>query len=258
MNVILAGTIFAVVLSAGILVLLEIGRRIGVRQLAEEGESASKGLGAIEGAIFGLLGLILAFSFSGALTRFDVRRHLVVEEANDIGTAWLRIALLPADAQPPMRDLFRQYLDSRIEVYRKVPNMDAVKAELARSANLQSEIWALGISSTREAGTTQAPMLFLPALNAMFDITTTRTEAAKLHPPLITFVMLGALTLACSLFAGYDMAIRRRLNVLHSIAFAAVLSVTAYVIIDLEYPRLGLIQVSDSDKLLVDLRRSMN
>jgi hypothetical protein len=125
------------------------------------------------------------------------------------------------DAQPQMRDLFRRYLDSRIEVYRKVSNMDSVKAELARSANLQSKIWALAVSSTRETGTTQAPMLLLPALNAMFDITTTRTEAAKLHPPLITFVMLGALTLACSLFAGYDMAIRRRLNVLHSIAFAA-------------------------------------
>jgi hypothetical protein len=67
-------------------------------QLTEEGETASKGLGAIEGAIFGLLGLILAFSFSGALTRFDARRHLVIEEANDIGTAWLRVALLPADA----------------------------------------------------------------------------------------------------------------------------------------------------------------
>ena len=90
MNLILAGTIFAVVMSAGILVLLGIGRRIGVRQLAEEGETASKGLGAIEGAIFGLLGLILAFSFSGALSRFDSRRHLVVEEANDMSTAWLR------------------------------------------------------------------------------------------------------------------------------------------------------------------------
>jgi len=258
MNVILAGTIFAVVLSAGILVLLEIGRRIGVRQLAEEGESASKGLGAIEGAIFGLLGLILAFSFSGALTRFDARRHLVVEEANDIGTAWLRIALLPADAQSHMRDLFLRYLDSRIEFYRKVPQMEAMKAELARSANLQNEIWAFAVSSSREGGTAQAPILLLPALNAMFDITTTRTEAAKLHPPLITFAMLGALTLACSLFAGYDMATRRRLNVLHAIAFAVVLSVTAYVIIDLEYPRLGLIQVSDSDQVLVDLRRSMN
>src|SRR5271165_976120 len=257
MNVILAGTIFAVALSAGVLVLLEIGRRIGVRQLAEEGESASKGLSAMEGAIFGLLGLILAFSFSGALTRFDARRHLVVEEANDIGTAWLRVALLPADAQPPMRDLFRRYLDSRIEVYRKVPQMEAVKAELARSAKLQSEIWTLAITSSR-AGTAQAPMLLLPALNAMFDITTTQTEAARLHPPLIIFAMLGALTLACSLFAGYDMAIRRRLNVLHSVAFAVVLSVTVYVIIDLEYPRLGFIQISDSDRVLVDLRKSMN
>ena len=74
----------------------------------------------------------------------------------------------------------------------------------------------------------------------------------------VIFAMLGALTLACSLFAGYDMAIRRRLNVLYSIAFAVVLSVTAYVIIDLEYPCLGLMQVSDSDKVLVDLRGSMN
>jgi hypothetical protein len=57
-------------------ILLEIGWPIGVRQLTEEGEAASKGLSAIEGAIFGLLGLILAFSFSGALTRFDARRHL--------------------------------------------------------------------------------------------------------------------------------------------------------------------------------------
>ena len=154
-----------------------------------------------------------------------------------------------------MRDLFRRYLDSRIEVYRKVPDMEAVKAEQVRSAKLQSEIWALAVSSTREVGTAQAPMLLLPALNAMFDITTTRTEV---HPPLMIFGMLGALTLACSLFAGYDMAIRRRLNVLHSVAFAVVLSVTAYVIIDLENPRLGFIQISDSDQVLVDLRKSMN
>lgn len=258
MNYILAGSIFAVVLSLGILVLLEIGRQIGARRIAEEGETASKGLSAIEGAIFGLMGLILAFSFSGALTRFDARRHLVIEEANAIGTAWLRIALLPADAQPRMRDLFRRYLDSRLEVYRSLPDMEAVKAALAKSANLQSEIWALAISPSPETGTLQAPILLLPALNAMFDIRTTRTEGARIHLPLTIFAMLGALTLACSLFAGYDMAIWRKRNLLHSIAFAVVLSVTVYVIIDLEYPRLGFIQMSESDQVLVDLRRSMN
>jgi hypothetical protein len=257
MNVTFIGALFAVGLGIGIVVLLEVGRRIGARQIAEEGESASKGFGAIEGAIFGLMGLILAFSFSGAASRFDGRRHLVVEEANDIGTAWLRIHLLPAESQPQMRDLFRRYLDSRIEMYRKVPDMDAVKAELARTVKLQDEIWTLAVSASRNAEMPSAPMLLLPALNAMIDITTTRTEAARLHPPVIIFVMLGTLTLACSLFAGYDMASRMRLNILHSIGFALVLAVTVYVIIDLEYPRIGLIQMADSDEVLVDLRKSM-
>lgn len=258
MNPVLFGAIFSLALAVGIVVLIEVGRRIGARRLAEEGEEATKGFGAIEGALFALLGLILAFSFSGAAARFDARRHLVVEEANDIGTAWLRIDLLPADAQKPMRDLFRRYVDSRIETYRKVPDRAAVNAELARSAQLQNEIWSLAVSASREAGTPQAPMLLLPALNAMFDITTTRTEASRLHPPLIIFVMLGALTLACSLCAGYDMAGRRRLNLLHSTAFALILTVTVYVIIDLEYPRIGLIQMTDSDQVLDDLRKSMN
>ena len=202
MNPVFFGAVFALLLATGIIVLLEVGRRIGARRLAEEGETAAKGFGAIESAVFALLGLILAFSFSGALTRFDARRHLVVAEANDIATAFLRIDLLPTDAQAPMRDLFRRYLDSRIETYRKLPDMEAAQAELARSLKLQSEIWSLAVSSSQKSATPQAMMILLPALNAMIDITTTRTEAAILHSPPIIWVMLGTLTFACTLFAG--------------------------------------------------------
>lgn len=257
-NIPLFGMIFAIALAIGIITLLEAGRRIGARRLAMEGKSASSGLGTIEGAIFGLMGLILAFSFSGALSRFEARRHLVVEEANHIGTAWLRIDLLAPESQPAMRDLFRRYLDSRIEAYRKVPDMVAVNAELERSARLQSEIWAHAVDASRKSEIPSAPMLLLPALNAMIDITTTRTEASRLHPPLIIFVMLGMLTLACSLFAGYEMAARRNLNMLHSVGFALVLAATVYVIIDLEYPRVGMIRMTDSDEVLADLRQTMN
>lgn len=136
--------------------------------------------------------------------------------------------------------------------------MAAVRKEVARTAGLQGEIWQLAVSSTGGAGAGSAPVVVLPALNAMFDITTTRTEAVRLHPPTVIFVMLGTLALACALFAGYDMAIRQHLNPLHSIAFALVLSVTLYVIVDLEYPRLGLIRMADSDQVLVDLRKSMD
>lgn len=257
MNPVFFGAAFATGLAAGIIALLEAGRRIGARRLAEEGEAAFKGFGAIESAVFALLGLILAFSFSGALSRFDARRHLVVEEANDIGTAFLRLGLLPPDAQPALRDLFRQYLDSRIATYQKLPDMEAVKAELAQSVKLQNQIWSQAVSSAQKSPTPQATMLLLPALNAMIDITTTRTEAAKVHSPPIIWIMLAVLTFACALFAGYDMAGRKHLNLLHSAAFAMVLAVTVYVIVDLEYPRLGLIQMSSSDQVLSELRESM-
>jgi hypothetical protein len=238
--------------------MIGFGRRIGARRLAEEGESSAKGVGAVESAVFALFGLVLAFLFSGALARFDARRSLVVEEANDIGTAWLRVDLLPKDVQPHMRDLFRGYLDSRIATYQKLPDLDAALREITRSGDFQKQIWNLAVDSSPNAGAPPATMLLLPALNAMFDITTTRTEAVKVHPPAVIFVMLGVLSLACSLFAGYDMANRVKCHSLHTFAFALVVSITVYVIIDLEFPRLGLIRMTDSDELLVSLRKSFD
>ena len=88
------------------------------KRIAQDPENAKKGAGVIEGAVFGLLSLLMAFTFSGAVTRFDTRRHLVSEEAIRIGTAFERIKLLPADSQPAMRDLFKRYLDARLETYR--------------------------------------------------------------------------------------------------------------------------------------------
>ena len=249
---------FAIALAIGVFLLLEVGRRIGARRIAAEGKGATEGFVAIESAVFGLMGLILAFCFSGAANRFDGRRQLVVTEVNQIGTAWLRIDLLPMENQPAMRDLFRQYLDSRIETYRKVPDVVAVNAERARTAELQRAIWSLAVAGVQKSQTPAAPVLVLPALNEMIDTTTTRAEATRVHPPVITYVMLGVLALACSLFAGYDMAARPRLNLLHATAFALALAVTVYVIVDLEYPRIGLIRMTDSDTAMVELRQTMN
>jgi hypothetical protein len=257
MNPILLASGGSVFLLLATLVMIETGRRIGKRRFQEEGEVAGRGFGAVEGAIFALLGLVLAFSFSGALARFDARRQLVVKEVNDIGTAWLRIDLLPAEAQPGMRDLFRKYLDARIEAYASVPDATALREALGRSAALQKEIWNQAIVATRGAPTGPSQILLLPALNAMFDTSTSQQEVARLHPPKVIFLMLGALILACALFAGYDMGNRPNLNRLHSIAFAVVLSITVYVIVDLEYPRLGFIRMSDSDAAFVALRAGM-
>jgi hypothetical protein len=199
-------------LFAGILVLLEIGRRISNARLASDPEGARAGVGGVVGSVFALLGLLIAFTFSGAASRFDARRQLIVEETNAIGTAWLRLDLLTENDQPALRELFRQYIDSRLETYRKLPDIKAAEAEQTRSAQLQQQIWQQAITASRNSGSPPTIGLMLPALNEMFDITSTRAMAGRIHPPLIIFVMLAALALAAATLVGYGMAGGRSRN----------------------------------------------
>lgn len=250
--------LFAMALFLGMLLFLEVGRRIGARRLAQDPKGAEAGVGTVEGAVFALLGLLIAFTFSGAASRFDTRRQLVIEETNNIGTAYLRLDLLPADAQPGLREKFRQYLDARLEVYRKIPDIAAVNEEMAKASRLQLEIWRQSVAASRAPGASAAaPMLLLPALNAMIDITTTRMMAGQFHPPPVIFALLFGLALVSALLVGYGMAGSKARNWLHMLGLALVMAVSVYVILDIEYPRLGFIRVDAFDQALLDLKNSM-
>jgi hypothetical protein len=246
---------FAAGLFAGMLLLLEVGRRLGRKHRERNPEGAPPG--AVEGAVLALLGLLIAFTFSGAASRFDSRRELVTEEANAIGTAYLRIDVLPEAAQPPLRDLFRRYLDSRLLTYRKLPDLEAAMKEWRSSVELQEEIWTSAVTACRDSGSSQATMLLLPAVNAMIDISTTRLMSTRIHPPIVVYVMLGTVSLLAAFLAGYGMGSSRNRNWIHRFTFAAVIAVTVFVILDLEYPRVGFIRVDAADQVLSDLRRSM-
>lgn len=240
----------------GVLALLESGRLLGARRRARGRAGESDGAGAVDGAVFALLGLLIAFTFSGAAARFDERRQQITEEANAIGTAWLRIDLLPSASQAPIRGLFRQYLDSRLATYRKLrDDIGAADNEAARSIELQGQIWTSAVAASRESSTTTAAMLLLPALNAMIDITTTRFVASRMHPPAIVYVMLVIVTLISAVLAGYGMAAAKSRSWIHMIGYAVVIAATVYVILDLEYPRLGFVRIDAADQVLIDLRR---
>jgi len=120
-------------LFAAILVCLEIGYRIGGASSRKHNELAYEGTGTIDAAVFALLGLLLGFSFAGATSRFDGRRQLIVHEANAIGTAYLRLDLLPASEQPVMRGMFREYLDARLRAYERIQDQATVQQEFARA-----------------------------------------------------------------------------------------------------------------------------
>jgi hypothetical protein len=244
-------------LLVGMLLFLEGGRKIGARRLAKHPDGAPAGFGALESAIFGLMGLLVAFTFSGAASRFDTRRHLIVQEANAIDTAWRRLDMLPAGAQPALRESFRRYVDARLAVYRMLPDIQAAMEELSRATALQGEIWAQAVAAVRTEGGQHTIMLILPALNEMFNITTTRTMARKMHPPAIIFVMLGVLPLASSLLAGYGMATGKKRSWMHMLGFVVIMAGTVYVILEIEFPRLGFIRLDAIDHVLGELRERM-
>lgn len=257
MNFSLIATLLVTGFFVGMLLFLEIGRHIGFAMQARRPDGW-KGLGTAEGAIFGLLGLLIAFTFSGAASRFEDRRHLITAEANAIGTAYLRIDQLPADAQPEMRELFRRYLELRSTTYQKVEDISVVKAKLAEAEALQGEIWKKATAACRMPNALpSAAMLLLPALNEMIDIVTTRAMATQNHPPLAIFLLLAGLALMGSLLVGYEMSNNKDRSWLHMIIFAGVMTIAVYVIIDLEFPRIGLIKVDGADQILIDLRKSM-
>ena len=248
----LAGTLFL-----GMLACMEVGRQIGLRRMAGRWEGSHASVGVVEGSVFGLLGLMLAFTFSGAARRFDDRRHLIVEEVNAIGTAWKRIDVLPPDAQTAIRDGFRSYVDANIAAYRKLPDLTA--EEFSKADAAADDVWAKATAASRpESGANARMLLILPPMNEMFDISQARRLATRIHPPVIIYVMLAVVALAGALLAGYGMAGYQRRSWLHMIAFSLTIAASAYLILDLEYPRLGFIRVEGFDRALLELRATMN
>jgi len=250
--------LFSVVLFFGMLILLETGRRFGVKRRPKESEGERGSLGTVEGAVFALFGLLMAFTFSGAASRFNEKRMLIAEEANTIETAYLRLDLVP-EAKPELKELFRQYVDSRLETYKRMPNMTAARLEMANSKRIQEEIWTEAVAATRVSGAhPAAAWVLLPALNSMIDITTTRTMALQQHPPRIIYALLFALGLICSLLAGYRMSTGLHRSWLHILGFTVITVTVVYVMLDAEYPRAGLIRLEVADQALVEVRAAMN
>ena len=126
-----------------------LGYYAGRRRLARGKRSPE--LGAVQGALLGLLGLMLAFSFGSAAERFVARRDLILSEANAIGTAYLRADLLPSPHAEALRSALSRYVDVRIAFFDAGIDEAAVRAAMAQSEQLHAAIWSAGMAGVREA-----------------------------------------------------------------------------------------------------------
>lgn len=241
----------------GMVVFIELGRRLGVRQSKRRGTESRAGVGIVDGSVYGLLALLLGFTFSGAANRFDERRHLVAREVNATGTAWQRVALAPAEHQSAIRDVFRRYVDALIAWYSEAPGSETTVHEPPAVTRAQNELWSTSVAPCGFPSTA-ACATFLPSLNDMFGAVEEERMARRIHPPSVIFIMLGIAALATAIFAGYGMASGSTRNWMYVIGIAATIAVATYVILELEYPRLGLVRVNAIDQALVELRATMN
>lgn len=228
------------------------GHRLAVA--GSQRPDAAPGTSAIDAAVLGLLGLLVAFWFSSAGTRLDVRRSLIVEEANAIGTAWLRLDLLPHDAQVEVRDAFRNYVDVRLE---QAPGRPPDKQQRPLEAQLavhRQAIWEKAVAAAPRCLTPQGHAILLESINGMFDAGTRHQAYINAHTPTAILALLVVVAACSAMLAGHDMGGRRTFNWLHAILFAGVVAVTIWVIYDLEMPRYGLIRVDNFDQTIRDVR----
>ncbi len=156
-----------------------------------------------------------------------------------------------------VRTAFKSYLDELISYYMTTVTARQSLQTPPSLSKAEDALWARSVEMCKAPGGEGARMLLLPALNETFDAVQRERVARRIHPPYVIYVMLGISALATALFAGYGMAGGTRRNWLFMLGIAACVSAATYVIVELEYPRVGLFRVNDMDQVLVDLRAKM-
>lgn len=160
----------------------EVGFRIGLRLYATKDAPRKGQIAGIQGAVLGLLSLLLAFTFAMAVDRYDTRRGLVLKEANAIGTTYLRASLLPDTHQAPVKDLLRHYVDTRL-TYWPVVDDPAKRAEGIRLIrDIQTQLWKHATESAKEAPT-DITATFIESLNQTIDTNAERIAAMRAEIP---------------------------------------------------------------------------
>jgi hypothetical protein len=243
-------------LMSGILLSVEFGYQTGLWRWRRVPEKARGLPSTIAASIFGLMGLLIAFIFYGAGSRFETRRNLMAQEANAIGTAYLRLDLLPPATQPGLREDFRKYVRARFDMYQSIPDMKAVNAALAQSSALQRSVWKAAEEAAKESGPAEKSLV-LTSLNEMIDITTVQAVASTMHPPNAVFAMLALSVIVSSALAGYTMSATGIRDWIFVFAYVFVLGAAVFVILDYEYPRIGIIRIEPLDQLLIETLEKM-
>jgi hypothetical protein len=227
----------------------EFGHRFGVHQ--DERENVA----TLEGAMLGLLALILGFTFSMALARFEARRDALLTEANAIGTAALRARLLPSPQADESLKLFRDYAQLRLDLFKQPERGSDLNAIIGRSNKIQEALWLQAKTAAAHDNAMVPTGLFIEALNLTFDSQATRLAALRNRVPEIVYAALYGIACGVMGFAGFASGVAKRLW-RPPVYLTAVLVATVILLIeDIDRPGEGFIIVSQQP--MIDTAQSI-
>jgi hypothetical protein len=256
LNIILRSDWLMLLVVGGILLLAtEIGYRLGARHSPERRQARRGQSGALQGALLGLLGLLLGFTFAMAVGRYDARKQLVLEESNGIGTVWLRAGYLSAPARDLIRSTLMDYIDARIDGAAAPVGSPEYAAQAARSEKDQAAMWRATVAEIK-AHDTESVSLFTSSLNDLIDTDGKRQAAARNHVPPTVWLLLMVVTVTVCGTTGYATGLGDSgRHALAMLVLPVLLTIVITIIADLDNPHRGLIQVSQ--QLMVDLRNTL-
>lgn len=237
------------------LVAVYFGSLIAKWKLKKDPSYSNDSSSAVFGAFLALLGLLLAFTFGMSGSRFDDRRKVITEEANDIGTAILRCDLYPTEVRTQLRSAFRKYVEARIAYMEVGTDLEKVKQTLVEKDIYAAEIWGIVTKYSREKPSSFIESnQMIPALNAMIDITTTRLALDTARVPDLITTLLFVLSLLCALFGGYMIGLKGKIDWIISFGFSLVVSIVIYTTLDLERSRRGVTNLNANNRYIIQLR----
>jgi hypothetical protein len=245
--------IFALVASV-VFAIAEMGYRAGLRLFRARDEARRNQIGGIQAAVLGLLGLLLGFTFSMGVNRYETRRDFVLREANAIGTTYLRSGFLPEAHQEPVKELLRQYLDVRLQTRSSARDVRALSEGLRRSQELQNALWQHVEAAAKESPT-PLTATFVTALNEMIDTDAARVAAARNEIPAGVWLLLVFVAAAGCFVSSYGSGALGERSGFTNCLLPALLTIVITSIFDLTHSKQGFIEVSQQP--LLDLQQSI-
>jgi len=207
-------------------------------------------------ALTALLFFLLAFTFGMSGDRYDSRRKIVIEEANNIGTAILRSDLYPDSSRILFRKDFKLYVEARIAYYQAGADVKGVLKADSLSQDISSKLWKRASALSKNPINLAATQQMIPALNDMIDVTTSRLAGEKAKVPESIIIMLFFLAMIIAFYGGYSEGRKGKMDWVVQIGFCLLVSLVILFTLDLDRPRRGFVNLDVSNQTIIDLRKN--